>query len=604
MNELRWFKNNLLKAALVGYTIAILISGIFVVKRDFTTRWNAHLQDASKVLISLSNEYESMTGNFWHYYLPLVTPEGSVRDRLDNYFSIISNSELSPIERQQLTDALKHFCVYFEPLCWIALDASGRDVNYLFKRLSDDGSLEILPDEFPFAEAFALQGAHMKVLGSRTYLGETYFAIVGGTPFHNSQDKIIFGFSVQSLNRIVSNAGSSFNSLCYAIAEEGELIYSSLGINGDTYMASSREYQTVSTASGRLIVCPVDISPRQSICYFTISYSELFWKTCSEVYNSLIVLFLLLALSISMLLLFSWLVNREVSAIRRGLKRIGDNHLDHRFTLHFHNDGFNDVAQAINAMAEELQNTVERSYQFELRQREAEMAELVAKFDPHFLYNTLELFRARCLRNGDESTADLISHAALLFRGLLSPKRIVTVQEELTFNEHYLRLYRGRYGEQTRILYDFDSEVLNCLIMRNILPPLVENYFEHGFDSSRADNYLLLSGAIIHNKKIRLTVQDNGRGISDKKIATLRSQLVDPVINEHESYGLKNLHQRIQLYYGKEFGLMIDRSPENGLTVSILLPIINQPPDAMPFLHETHPDAGIKKAVTDASDSP
>lgn len=156
-----------------------------------------------------------------------------------------------------------------------------------------------------------------------------------------------------------------------------------------------------------------------------------------------------------MLFVFSLIVNREVSAIRRGLKSIGDNHLDYRFTLHFHNDGFNDVAQAINNMAEKLQNTLERSYQFELQQREAEMAELMAKFDPHFLYNTLELFRSRCLRNGDESTAELISHAATLFRGLLSPKRIVTVQEELTFNEHYLRLFRGRYGEQTRILYDF-----------------------------------------------------------------------------------------------------------------------------------------------------
>lgn len=597
---MKWPKNSLLKAVLIGYTIIILISGAIVVKNDFTTRWNAHLEDAGKVLISLSNEYESMTGNFWRYYLPLVAPEGRVREKLDNYFS--TSDELSPIDRQQLTDALKHFGVYFEPLKWIALESSGRETNYLFRQTSDDGNLDILPDDFPFSEAFSLQYSFMKVLGSRYFLDETCFAVVGGAPLRSTHDKMIFGFSVRSLDRIVSNADSAYNSLCYAIAEDGELIYSSLGLHGDTYLASSRTYQSVNSTSGRLIVWPVESSPRQSICYFTISYSELFWKTCSEVYHSLIVLFVLLVLSISMLLLFSWLVNREVSAIQRGLKRIGDNHLDHRFTLHFHNDGFNDVAQAINVMAEELQNTVERSYQFELRQREAEMAELLAKFDPHFLYNTLELFRSRCLSSGDETTAELISHAAQLFRGLLSSKRIVTVQEELTFNEHYLRLYRGRYGEQTRILYDFDSSILNCLIMRNILQPLIENYFEHGFDGSRSDNYLQIRGDIISNKEIRLTVQDNGRGISDEKITNLRTQLADPVINERESYGLKNLHQRIQLYYGKEFGLMIDRSPDNGLAVSILLPIISQPPVTMPSIRETGADDSIKKAVTSVSD--
>lgn len=167
-----------------------------------------------------------------------------------------------------MTDALKHFGVYFDPLRWMGLKASGREVNYLFKHLSDDGSLEILPDTFPFVEAFAMQGSLMKVLGSRSYLGETCFAIVGGAPSHNPQDKMVFGFSVSGLNRIVSNANSAFDSLCYVIAEDGELIYSFLGLHGESYMASSRKIRTVDTASGRLIVWPVDTSPRQSICYF------------------------------------------------------------------------------------------------------------------------------------------------------------------------------------------------------------------------------------------------------------------------------------------------------------------------------------------------
>lgn len=210
---------------------------------------------------------------------------------------------LTPIEKQQLTDALKHFGVYFEPLQWIALQASGREINYLFHHSGDDAVLKPIPDDFAFPDAFSDRNAFMKVLGSREYLNDTCFAVVGGAPSQGQQDKMIFGFSVQKLDQIVANADSSFDSLCYAIAEEGELIYSSLTAS-ETYMATSRKYQTVRTDTGRLIIWPVDASPRQSICYFTISYHELFWKTCSEVYHNLIVLFALLVLSISMLLLF------------------------------------------------------------------------------------------------------------------------------------------------------------------------------------------------------------------------------------------------------------------------------------------------------------
>lgn len=112
--------------------------------------------------------------------------------------------------------------------------------------------------------------------------------------------------------------------------------------------------------------------------------------------------------------------------------------------------------------------------------------------------------------------------------------------------------------------------------MRNILQPLIENYFEHGLDSRRADNYLKLSGAVVNENEIRLTIQDNGRGISDENLAKLRSQLSAPIAHQDTSYGLKNLHQRIQLCYGKKFGLLIEHSIDNGLAVSICLPIINR----------------------------
>lgn len=408
----------------------------------------------------------------------------------------------------------------------------------------------------------------------------------------------MFGFPLSILDSAVARGNTSFSTLGFHIIENDQLIYSSTREIETPWLAKNRNMTITQHHDQRIMVYPISDSPRQSICYFTIHYHELFWQVCSEVCHSLIVLLIMLLISLSVLLLFNHLLNREVSAIRRGLKCIGNNHLDFRFSLHFHNDGFNDIALAVNSMAEELQRTLERSQQLEQKQRENEMAELIAKYDPHFLYNTLELFRSRCLRNSDEDTANLISHAAKLFRGLINSKRIVTVQEELAFNEHYLHLFRSRFGEHTRILYDFDSEVMQCQIIHNILQPLIENYFEHGIDVSRSDNILQICGKKTGENEICLIVQDNGYGVSDDDLLRLRSQLNESQ-QQSGSYGLRNLHQRIRLYYGDDYGLQLDHNNNVGLRVSIRLPV-NTPPSDSRF--SPSDNTGVQKAITYASD--
>lgn len=109
---------------------------------------------------------------------------------------------LTPIEKQQLTDALKHFGVYFEPLQWIALQASGREINYLFHHSGDDAVLKPIPDDFAFPDAFSDRNAFMKVLGSREYLNDTCFAVVGGAPSQGQQDKMILAFPCKSWIRL------------------------------------------------------------------------------------------------------------------------------------------------------------------------------------------------------------------------------------------------------------------------------------------------------------------------------------------------------------------------------------------------------------------
>ena len=117
--------------------------------------------------------------------------------------------------------------------------------------------------------------------------------------------------------------------------------------------------------------------------------------------------------------------------------------------------------------------------------------------------------------------------------------------------------FGARYEDKVKIRYDFDKDILKYGIIRNLFQPLIENYFVHGFDTSNEENYILFKGKSLDDKTMILTVEDNGTGMSDEEIKQLNAKLHEPIQISTESYGLKNLHQRLQLFYGESCGLTV-----------------------------------------------
>ena len=266
------------------------------------------------------------------------------------------------------------------------------------------------------------------------------------------------------------------------------------------------------------------------------------------------------------------MISKEVSVIRDGLNEIGENNLDYQIPAHFNQSGLLEIAQSINRMTMSLKENINRAYYYELKQREAELSELQSKFNPHFLYNTLEMLRSRCYQNRDEATADLITQLSAIFRGFIGARTFVPLTEELTFSKHYLALFGARYEDKVKIQYDFDRDILKYGIIRNLFQPLIENYFVHGFDTSNEENYILFKGKSLDEERIILTVEDNGSGMTATEMAELNDKLHEPIQMDTESYGLKNLHQRLQLFYGEDYGLTIYPNPNGnkGLSIQII----------------------------------
>lgn len=259
----------------------------------------------------------------------------------------------------------------------------------------------------------------------------------------------------------------------------------------------------------------------------------------------------------------------EVGVIKRGLDILSENNLEYRLPLDFRQSGFREIAQDINNMSSLLDESIRKAYYFEIKQKDAEMAELQATINPHFLYNTLEMLRNKAYSNGDEDTAALIADLASIFRGFIGAKTFVPLREELASCRKYMKLLAARYGDVVEFDFDIDTELLEYGIIRNVFQLLVENYFVHGLDTNRRDNEIHFIGRSKDDTDIMLYVEDNGFGMKNDDLMALNQKIEQPIRHSNESYGLKNLNQRLKLFYGSDYGIQILKNEFGGLTIAI-----------------------------------
>ncbi|MCD8130800.1 MAG: histidine kinase [Lachnospiraceae bacterium] len=174
--------------------------------------------------------------------------------------------------------------------------------------------------------------------------------------------------------------------------------------------------------------------------------------------------------------------------------------------------------------------------------------------------------------NGDTETSDLISQLAALFRGLINTKVFISVKEELAFANRYLTLMSARYGDCVESDYDIPSELLNYGIIRNVFQLLIENYFVHGFSAdAEKTRRILLSGKSTDATHMIFCVTDNGTGLSAEDMQILNEKIQEPIRHGEKHYGLKNLNQRLKLFYGPDCGVKVLPGMDGGLCVQITM---------------------------------
>jgi sensor histidine kinase YesM len=111
--------------------------------------------------------------------------------------------------------------------------------------------------------------------------------------------------------------------------------------------------------------------------------------------------------------------------------------------------------------------------------------------------------------------------------------------------------------------------VLSSGIIRNVFQILIENYFVHGFDAARTDNEIDFVSKSLNEHDILVQVTDNGSGMTEEQLDELNRSIAEPPRHNRKNFGLRNLNQRLKLFYGPDYGLTVSRNAKGGVTVSI-----------------------------------
>lgn len=224
---------------------------------------------------------------------------------------------------------------------------------------------------------------------------------------------------------------------------------------------------------------------------------------------------------------------------------------------------FNEMMRRIRYLADKLLQEKEN-------QRKSELKALQNQINPHFLYNTLDSIIYMIDKGENQKAEEMIVALSKFFRISISRgKTIIPLKDEVEHVRNYLLIQKIRFGDQFTYSIDVDPSLYQYSCIKLILQPLVENAIEHGLNDNESGGKIEIIGTQNENYII-LKIKDNGYGISEDKLEQIYKSFHDDSI--HQGVGLKNVYQRIKIYYGEEADIKIDSLFDEGTIISIYIP--------------------------------
>ena len=223
-----------------------------------------------------------------------------------------------------------------------------------------------------------------------------------------------------------------------------------------------------------------------------------------------------------------------------------------------------EIGRIGNVLKETVNHNIElreRLLELNVKERESELLLLQAQINPHFLYNTLDSIYCQAKLRGEDEIAQMVDDLSETFKiSLNNGKQKIPVVQEMEYIQRYMKIQNIRYEGRFQLILEIEEEILPLYIIKLILEPFVENAVYHGLEPKIGDGFVEIKGERMDDD-LYFTVTDNGVGM----------QNIDEIYN---GFGIRNVVERIHLFYGEAYGIEVNSNPGEGTSIHIHIPVM------------------------------
>lgn len=287
-----------------------------------------------------------------------------------------------------------------------------------------------------------------------------------------------------------------------------------------------------------------------------------------------IIMIMLLSLFVATIIIvvISKSLSKRMKILSRHINSVGKNDFE-QIEAESSHDEIGSLIQEFNHMVVLIKGLIQDVYEsslyrqeLELEMKQSQINALQSQINPHFLFNTFESIRMRCVLKGEDETADIIQALSKNFRRMISwDDDMVSIASEIEFIEAFLKIQQYRFKDKINYEITVEPNCLQYLIPKMTIQPLVENAVEHGLAKKRGKGNICIK-IECQSDLLYCKVIDNGIGMTQDKLENLRDSL-ESKSGTNKSIGVKNVYRRLKLIYGST-DFKIDSEINAGTVIS------------------------------------
>lgn len=415
----------------------------------------------------------------------------------------------------------------------------------------------------------AVFGENNEILGVlNIYISPNYLSKIFEKELHNVYISLDSEQIVHSNNPHLIGRNSFFVKHQVSAIENQSCIFDDT-LNGEDVKVYLRSFKPQKTLSNSIQITAI------------IPIQEVIKDSDKVLLKGYLIVSVSLIASVSLLTLFISSFNKRIYILRNAMDNVAKGNLQIK-ELNLGKDEIGQVYKDLGLTVESIKQLINEVYihkinkeQLKRRQKESEFKLLASQINPHFLYNTLEMIRMKAIINEDYEVSHIIRLLSKIMRSSLEiTDRPIPLSSELDLVKSYLEIQKLRFEDQLEFDIDIRCDVKQYKILPLLLQPIVENSVKHGVENEIDQCYIHI---LIYesDKYLIIKVFDNGIGIPEAKLTEMQSRM-DQIDTKSDigGIGLYNVHQRIKLFYGEEYGLKLKSKVGVGTTAILLLPLL------------------------------